>query len=213
MSGEAIDESELLTLFEAARWAPSSGNSQPWRFLYARRDTEHWPVFLDLLVERNREWCVNAAALVVFVSRTVHEQTGRALITHAYDTGAAWMSLALQGWLKGLVVHGMAGFDYGRARDGAACARRVRRQRDGGRRPARPRRGPARVSARPRDPEPAAAAEREPVPREAFRRRDRSAVRAVRARSRSVSVHRDERIHGSRFAGRHTRLSETRNRN
>jgi nitroreductase len=117
MSGEAIDQSELLTLFEAARWAPSSGNSQPWRFLYARRDTEHWPVFLDLLVERNREWCVNAAALVVLVSRTAHEQTGRALITHCYDTGAAWMSLALQGWLKGLIVHGMAGFDYGRARE------------------------------------------------------------------------------------------------
>jgi nitroreductase len=117
MSGEAIDQSELLTLFEAARWAPSSGNSQPWRFLYARRDTEHWPVFLDLLVERNREWCVNAAALVVLVSRTAHEQTGRALITHCYDTGAAWMSRALQGWLKGLIVHGMAGFDYGRARE------------------------------------------------------------------------------------------------
>ena len=116
MSGEPIAPSELLALFEAARWAPSSGNSQPWRFLYARRDTEHWPVFLDLLVERNREWCVNASALVVFVSRTAHEQTGRALITHAYDTGSAWMSLALQGWLKGLVVHGMAGFDYERAR-------------------------------------------------------------------------------------------------
>ena len=116
MSGEPISEHELFTLLEAARWAPSSGNSQPWRFLYARRDTVHWPLFLDLLVERNREWCVNAAALVVFVSRTTHEQTGRPLITHAYDTGAAWMSVALQGWLKGLVVHGMAGFDYGRAR-------------------------------------------------------------------------------------------------
>ncbi len=117
MSGEPIGESELFTLFEAARWAPSSGNSQPWRFLYARRDTAHWPVFLDLLVERNREWCVNAAALVVFVSRTANEQTGRAFGTHAYDTGAAWMSLALQGWLEGLVVHGMAGFDHARARE------------------------------------------------------------------------------------------------
>ena len=77
MSGEPIAPSELLALFEAARWAPSSGNSQPWRFLYARRDTEHWPVFLDLLVERNREWCVNASALVVFVSRTAHEVSAR----------------------------------------------------------------------------------------------------------------------------------------
>jgi nitroreductase len=115
MSGEPIGEQELLTLFEAARWAPSSGNSQPWRFLYARRDTPHWQAFLDLLNERNREWCVNAAALVVFISRTANDQ-GRPLGTHAYDTGAAWMSLALQGWLTGLVVHGMAGFDYTRAR-------------------------------------------------------------------------------------------------
>jgi nitroreductase len=116
MSGEPIADEELRTLFEAARWAPSSGNSQPWRFLYAHRDTAHWPLFLDLLVERNREWCVNAAALVVFTSRTTHEETGRPLRTHSYDTGSAWVSFALQGWLKGLVVHGMAGFDYDRAR-------------------------------------------------------------------------------------------------
>ena len=116
MTGEPIELDELLTLFEAARWAPSSGNSQPWRFLYARRDTEHWPRFLSLLGERNREWCVNAAALVVFVSRRTHEQTGRELRTHSYDTGAAWVSFAFQGWLNGLVVHGMAGFDYERAR-------------------------------------------------------------------------------------------------
>jgi nitroreductase len=116
MSGESIGEPELLTLFEAAHWAPSSGNSQPWRFLYARRDTEQWPEFFDLLAEGNRTWCHKAAALVVFLSRTTHEQSGRALVTHSYDTGAAWMSLAFQGWLRGLVVHGMAGFDYARAR-------------------------------------------------------------------------------------------------
>lgn len=116
MTGEPIDEAELLTLFEAARWAPSSGNSQPWRFLYARRDTEHWPVFFDLLAEGNRTWCHRAAALIVFISRTTREETGRPLVTHSYDTGAAWMSLALQGWMRGLVVHGMAGFDYARAK-------------------------------------------------------------------------------------------------
>ena len=116
MSGEPIAETELLTLFEAAHWAPSSGNSQPWRFLYARRDTEHWPLFFDLLNENNKTWCHRAAALIVFISRTTHEQSGRALVTHSYDTGSAWMSLAYQGWMKGLVVHGMAGFDYARAK-------------------------------------------------------------------------------------------------
>jgi nitroreductase len=116
MTGEPIAERDLLLLFEAAHWAPSSGNSQPWRFLYARRDTPDWPLFFELLNEGNRTWCHRAAALIVLVSRTTNETSGRNLVTHSYDTGAAWMSFALQGWLKGLVVHGMAGFDYARAR-------------------------------------------------------------------------------------------------
>ena len=116
MSGEAIPQAELDVLFEAARWAPSAGNTHPWRILYAHRDSEHWPLFFDLLVERNRMWCRNAAALLLFISRKTNEQTGRALVTHSYDTGAAWENLALQGTLRGLVVHGMAGFDYARAR-------------------------------------------------------------------------------------------------
>ena len=117
MSGEAVSIDELLVLFEAARWAPSSGNSQPWRFLFARRDTDAWPVFFGLLNDGNKTWCRNAAALVVFVSKAINDRTGRALVTHSYDTGAAWVSFAFQGMLKGLVVHGMAGFDYARAKD------------------------------------------------------------------------------------------------
>jgi nitroreductase len=116
MSGESISQAELAVLFEAARWAPSAGNTHPWRILYAHRDTQHWPLFFDLLVERNQVWCRNAAALVLFISRTTNEQNGRPLNTHSYDTGAAWENLALQGTLKGLVVHGMAGFDYARAK-------------------------------------------------------------------------------------------------
>src|ERR1700752_1410903 len=116
MSGEEITEEELLTLFEAARWAPSSYNNQPWRILYARRDTEHWPVFLDLLVEGNRAWAKDAAALLVFVSKTTFDFNGETYPTHSFDTGAAWENLALQAMLKGYVAHGMQGFDYERAR-------------------------------------------------------------------------------------------------
>jgi nitroreductase len=115
MSGEPIAEAELMVLFEAARWAPSSGNSQPWRILYARRDSQHWHTFAGLLTESNHVWAQHAAALVLFVSRTVTD-TGRASVTHSFDTGAAWENLALQGSLSGLVVHGMQGFDYQRAR-------------------------------------------------------------------------------------------------
>ncbi|MGI9065224.1 MAG: nitroreductase family protein [Pyrinomonadaceae bacterium] len=116
MSGEAISQEELMTLFEAARWAPSSYNNQPWRILYAHRDSENWQLFFDLLVEFNQTWSKNAAALLLFISKTTFDMNGEPSITHSFDTGAAWQNLALQGWLKGLVVHGMQGFDYDRAR-------------------------------------------------------------------------------------------------
>jgi nitroreductase len=116
MSGETIAEQDLMVLFEAARWAPSSFNNQPWRILYARRDSEHWPLFLNLLVESNRIWAEKAAALLLFISKTTFDHNGRPARTHSYDTGAAWENLALQAMLRGYVAHGMQGFDYERAR-------------------------------------------------------------------------------------------------
>ena len=116
MSGEEMAEGELMTLFEAARWAPSSYNNQPWRIMYARRGTAHWQTFFDLLVEGNQAWAKDAAALLVFASKETFDFDGKPYPTHSFDTGAAWENLALQGALKGLVVHGMQGFDYERAR-------------------------------------------------------------------------------------------------
>jgi nitroreductase len=115
MSGEAISEEHLMQLFEAARWAPSSGNGQSRRYVYARAGTGFFLVFFDLLVEGNKSWCVRAGALVVALSRRVFEN-GRPAPTHTFDAGAAWMSLALQASAMGLVAHGMQGFDYERAR-------------------------------------------------------------------------------------------------
>lgn len=116
MSGEPLTEAELMTLFEAARWAPSCFNNQPWRFLYARREREHWSVFFSLLGEGNQAWCKRAAALIVVISKTTFDHSGKFSPTHSYDTGAAWENLALQGSIMGLVIHGMAGFDHDRAR-------------------------------------------------------------------------------------------------
>ncbi len=116
MSGEEISEQELMTLFEAARWAPSSYNGQPWRFLYARRGTVNWDRFFDLMVEFNQGWTKQAAVLMVVVSRKAFEWNDQAAPTHSFDTGAAWQNLALQGSAMGLVVHGMQGFDYDKAR-------------------------------------------------------------------------------------------------
>ena len=112
MTGESISDEELFVLFEAARWAPSSGNLQPWRMFYAHRDTPDWPTFFGLLKESNQTWCRNAAVLVVVASQQTSSRSGSPIRTHSYDTGAAWVSMALQGSRSGLVVHGMGGFDY-----------------------------------------------------------------------------------------------------
>lgn len=116
MSGESISHDELMTLFEAARWAPSAYNNQPWRFIYARRDTSHWNTLFNLLVPFNQEWCTRAAVLILVLSRTTFAYNGKPSRTHSFDTGAAVENLALQGHAMGLVVHGMEGFDYDRAR-------------------------------------------------------------------------------------------------
>jgi nitroreductase len=117
MSGEEISPDELMSLFEAARWAPSSFNNQPWRFLFARRNTEHWDGLFDLLTDANKAWAKNAAALVVVVSRTTFEHNDKPARTHSFDAGAAWENLALQGTAMGFVVHGMQGFSYTRAKE------------------------------------------------------------------------------------------------
>lgn len=116
MSGEKLSNNELLTLFEAARWAPSSYNNQPWRFIYAIKESTHWQKMFELMVPFNQSWAKNAGALVLIISRKNFEYNDKPSITHSFDTGSAWMSLALQGSLMGLVVHGMEGFDYDKAR-------------------------------------------------------------------------------------------------
>jgi nitroreductase len=117
-SGEEISEGTLRTLFEAARWAPSSYNSQPWRFLYARRDNTHWDKFLNLLIPFNQSWAKTASALVFIISEetiAVPGKEGRVPShSHSFDAGAAWAYLALQASLMGWQAHGMGGIDYDR---------------------------------------------------------------------------------------------------
>ena len=119
MTSEELKDEEVMSLFEAARWAPSSGNGQPWRFIYAKRNAgEDWNILFDLLVDFNKSWAKDAAVLIVVVSKKEFEYNGKVIpsVTHQFDTGAAWENLALEATSRGLVVHGMAGFDYERAR-------------------------------------------------------------------------------------------------
>ena len=116
ISPEMMTDKELMTLFEAARWAPSSYNNQPWRFIYAKRGTPAWDIFFNLLVPFNQEWSKNASFLIVVISRKNFEFNEKHSRTHSFDTGAAWQNLSLQGSIMGLVIHGIEGFDYDKAR-------------------------------------------------------------------------------------------------
>lgn len=116
MSGEELSEDEFLPLFEAARWAPSSYNAQPWRFLITKRGTNSFDKLFSTLVEANQVWTKNASLLVLFLSRTRFERNDKPSITHSFDAGAAWENLALEGSHRHLAVHGMQGFDYEKAR-------------------------------------------------------------------------------------------------
>eukprot|EP01067_Filipodium_phascolosomae_P008232 Filipodium_phascolosomae@DN6944_c0_g1_i1.p1 len=116
LSGEAMSDEELLPLFEAAKWAPSAFNSQPWRFTYAKRGTATWPLLLDCLNEFNQMWAKNASVLVVVASRSVFEANGKPSPTHAFDTGAAWENLAIQGCSRGFVVHAISSINYEKAK-------------------------------------------------------------------------------------------------
>jgi nitroreductase len=116
MTGEELNDEDIMSLFEAARWAPSSFNNQPWRFIYAKRNTGYWDRLFNLLADTNKSWAKNAALLAVVISRKNFEFNGKPARTHQFDAGSAWENLALEASSRGIVAHGMQGFDYEKAR-------------------------------------------------------------------------------------------------
>ena len=110
-SAELLTPAEIESLFQAARWAPSASNGQPWRFVYATKDQEpDFQKLAGLLVEANAVWAKEAPFMVVVFSRSVHEKSGEAHAGHLYDTGLAMSQFSLQATALGLQVHQMAGF-------------------------------------------------------------------------------------------------------
>ncbi|MDR6867042.1 nitroreductase [Microbacterium resistens] len=104
-----IDESKLASALEAARWSPSANNSQPWRFVVARRGTELHDGIQAALMGFNQAWAGNAAVLIVAIAETANAEG--APYTHAaYDLGQAVAHFSVQAHHDGLVVHQMAGF-------------------------------------------------------------------------------------------------------
>jgi nitroreductase len=109
--GSEILQADLDVIFEAAGWAPSAYNIQPWTFLYARRGDANWERFLDQLIPFNRNWAQNAGALVFVVSNKM-SKPGTESYTHSFDAGAAWAQLALQAAALGYHSHGMIGVEF-----------------------------------------------------------------------------------------------------
>lgn len=115
-SEKEVDEETLFSLFEAARWAPSAGNLQPWRFIIARTKEDR-EKFYQFIADANVEWCRKAPVLVAIVSKKIRNEKGAPNATHAFDTGAAWGFLALEAVRKGLITHGMGGIDREKAKE------------------------------------------------------------------------------------------------
>lgn len=121
-TSEPIPDEVLMSMFEAARWAPSAYNGQPWRFVYARRDTPQWGPLFDALIPYNQAWVQLASALMYVASDKFRRHPDREPSphpTHSFDAGAAWGYLALQAHRLGWAAHGMAGFDHAKAHEAA----------------------------------------------------------------------------------------------
>lgn len=109
---KAIPKEDLMSMFEAARWAPSSFNGQPWRFIIANReDKENYKRLYDCLIEFNQGWVEPAPILGISIGRKRFEQTDKANKHHLHDVGLAMSLLVLEGMQRGVYVHQMSGFD------------------------------------------------------------------------------------------------------
>ena len=114
----SIDDATLRTLFEAARWAPSSFNEQPWAFVVARRDdTAEFARALDCMVPFNQDWAKSAGAVVLTVAHATFARNDKPNAHAFHDVGLAVAQLTAQATSAGLGVHQMAGFDAGKARE------------------------------------------------------------------------------------------------
>jgi nitroreductase len=115
-SEKEVDDDALQRVVEAARWAPSSANEQPWRFVIARSDEDR-ARFVSFLYEGNQIWAQHAPVLIAVVSRSRFTYNEKPNLTYQFDAGCAWGYLALAATENGLIAHGMAGFDREQARE------------------------------------------------------------------------------------------------
>ena len=110
----AVSEEQVLTVLEAARWAPSGSNLQPWRFIYGVRGEPEFDTLLSLLVPFNEGWAKHAGALIFIASVSTFDGE-RPVRSASFDAGAATLALSLQAHKMGLIAHAMGGLEYEKA--------------------------------------------------------------------------------------------------
>ncbi len=116
-SEQPVESEKLLSLFEAARWSPSSANEQPWRFIVATKDDSRvFRALVESLMEGNRRWAERAPMLVLALAQSTYTRTGRPYQHSWYDLGQSVALLSVQATTLGLAVHQMGGFDADNAR-------------------------------------------------------------------------------------------------
>jgi nitroreductase len=111
-SDKMVEPAKIRSLFEAARWAPSSLNEQPWFYVYATRDQGLWNKIFDALLEGNKIWARNAPLLICSLARKNFIRLDSPNPSARYDLGGANAFLSLQAAHLGLNVHQIAGFDH-----------------------------------------------------------------------------------------------------
>lgn len=117
-SDRMVEPEKLCTVLEAARWAASSYNEQPWSFIVATKDNQgQFERLLGCLAEGNREWAQNAPVLMISVAKLSFERNGVENRHAFHDVGAAVASLAIQATALGLFIHQMAGFNVPKAKE------------------------------------------------------------------------------------------------
>jgi nitroreductase len=116
-SDKQIEEEKLMQVFEAARWAPSSRNEQPWRFIYAHNGTPEFNKMIEALMEGNQDWAKDVPVLVIVLSEKFSSFNGEPMFHYMYDTGAASMQMQLQALELGIYSHTMGGFYAEKTKD------------------------------------------------------------------------------------------------
>lgn len=117
-ASQGVSQEQVISLLEAARWAPSCFGDQPWRYVVCNKadNLQAWQAAFDCLVPGNQSWAVNAPVLLLICADTLFSHNDKPNKWAPYDTGAATENLCLQATALGLMAHQMGGFDADKAR-------------------------------------------------------------------------------------------------